>query len=106
LTMNQKSWDKLPAEIQQVFNDVDGEYAAKMFGDAWWKIELANKDIYAKTMNGKFISLPPADQAAIDTTFSNEVTKTFADLEAKGYPIQKVYSKYLEIEKPYETNRP
>lgn len=35
MVMNQDTWDSLPADIQEVFNEYSGAYAAEMFGTAW-----------------------------------------------------------------------
>lgn len=61
VTMNKKSWDALPQDIQKVFTEVSQEWITK-HGSAW---DLADQEAkeYLKGLQREIITLAAADQA-------------------------------------------
>jgi TRAP-type C4-dicarboxylate transport system substrate-binding protein len=95
VVMNQKSWDKLPKDVQKVFDELTGDWAVEFTGKAWDKF-----DAEAVEMNKKkgieYISLAPEELARWKKVLAPVKQKYAAELDAKGLPGTKVLS---EMEK-------
>jgi TRAP-type transport system periplasmic protein len=62
VVMNKEKWDKLPADIQQVFDAVNQEWIAK-HGEAWDQADQAGRE-FVTQLKREFIQLPEAEQQA------------------------------------------
>jgi TRAP-type transport system periplasmic protein len=62
VVMNKEKWDKLPADIQQVFAAVSQEWIAK-HGEAWDQADAAGRE-FVTQLKREFIQLPAAEQQA------------------------------------------
>jgi len=91
LVMNQKKWDSLPADIQQVFDELSGETLALQYG----KMANANHDDAQKLLEdnlGMDYYALPEDETGKWFDISKGVAKEYVDgLEAKGLPAYQVF---------------
>lgn len=90
LAMNQKSYDKLPRDLQQLVDTMSGEYQER-YALMWNQIELVGK-AFGKEKGMEFIELSDAEavkwQKAVEPVFEGYVK----ELVGKGYTEQEVRS--------------
>jgi TRAP-type transport system periplasmic protein len=105
IVINQDAWNKLPANVQQVFNDsahdlLDIAYVdiIKNSNDVIWK-EFANSKV-------EIINLSAADVSAIQQIQSAYGDKWAADQEAAGLAGKKVLADYRSLVAKYEKTSP
>jgi TRAP-type C4-dicarboxylate transport system substrate-binding protein len=95
VVMNQKSWDKLPKDVQKVFDELTGDWAVQFTGKGWDRF-----DAEAVEMNKKrgiqYISLAPEELARWRKLLAPVKEKYAAEMDARGLPGTKVLS---EMEK-------
>jgi TRAP-type transport system periplasmic protein len=89
VVMNQKSWDKLPKDVQKVFDELTGDWAVKFTGKAWDRF-----DAEAAEMNKKrgiqYINLAPEELARWRKLLAPVKEEYAAGLDARGLPGTKV----------------
>ena len=99
LTINQKSWDKLPAEVRTILQETADEYSAKQ-GD--FMVEVADKGIQTMKASGvKFFELPMEEKAKWAKMLINQPKKFAKEADARGWPataIMKATIKHAEAE--------
>jgi TRAP-type transport system periplasmic protein len=90
-----KSWDKLPKDIQKIF---------EQSGDKWTMFQLEEVDKtaqagleFAKQQGVTFIEMPPKDIQAFSATFDEETAKAAKELDAKGLPGTKMFQEAKRI---------
>jgi TRAP-type C4-dicarboxylate transport system substrate-binding protein len=89
LLFNQKSWDKLPADVQQVFNDLEPWYIEQVIKMNNGYINMVKGK--AKEM-GHTVYEPTAEEMKLWSEAVQPIhEKWIADTEAKGLPARKVY---------------
>lgn len=84
-----KSWEKLPADIQKVFED-----NMEWFGEKIEELVFAGEELgleLAKENNVKLISLSPEELEKVYTVVDNEILAQMAELDGKGLPGTDVY---------------
>ncbi len=59
VTMNKEAWNKLPADIQQIFSQVNDEWVAK-HGDAWDQADDEGR-AFVKELGREMIAIPEAE---------------------------------------------
>jgi TRAP-type transport system periplasmic protein len=78
VVMDKDKWDKLPADVQKVFNEVSREWIAK-HGEAWDQADQAGRD-FVTQLKRQFIQLPEAEQrrwiAAVRPVLDDYAKKT------------------------------
>jgi len=85
-----KSWNKLPADIQKVFED-----NVEWFGQKIEELVFAGEEIgieLAKKSNVAFISLSSAELDKVYTVVNDTVLSQMAKLDEKGLPGTDVYN--------------
>jgi TRAP-type transport system periplasmic protein len=93
--MNQDSWNRLPPDIQKVFED----------SIPWWEgeidkvsLEMNQKSLdWAKAQGHVFFDLPPEDQDKFNNLVGEIVLKNTEELDAKGLPGTKVYQEIRRL---------
>ena len=101
MIMNQKKWDSLPPDIQKVFEELSGEYAARQF-DAYWKeAEMSAKKKWETEMGGTTIVFSKEEMQKADNLIVPIISKYVDDSEKKIPGIGKVYHRFVELEKEY-----
>jgi len=105
IVINQDTWNKLPAGVQQVFND-----SAKELIDISYKdiIIVSNEQIWKEFANAKVevIELSAADKAELKKIQSAYGDKWAADQEAAGLPGKKVLADYRALADKYIQTSP
>ena len=95
LVMNQKSWDKLPPDVQKAFGELTGDWAVDFTGKAWDKFD---KDA-EKEMKGKveFISLSSQELARWKKLLAPIKEEYAAELAAKKLPDKKIFDELRKL---------
>ncbi len=97
--MNKNKWNSLPPDIQKIFNDLGGDHAVQLFGQARWNIDMDNKATWEKTMGGTTLYISAEELAKADAIVQPVIDKYVADMDAKGYPYTALYKKFLDLAK-------
>ena len=84
VAMNQKSWEALPADLQQVLLDVSAEFVDK-HGAAWNQADAEGLE-FVKGLNREIISLPADEEARWKAAVEPIVEKYLAQTAEKGLP--------------------
>lgn len=106
MTMNIKTWNNLPANIKQVFNELSGDYAVKTFDNGWKQIENHNEIIYKQQMGGKILQFSQNNMEIINSKFQACINNEISDLESKGLPAKQVYQEFQQLEAQNSTSWP
>jgi len=98
LVMNPKTWDSLPPDIQKVFEDVGGYYAADLFDNMYYqKLIVEGRKMMWDKYGCEFIRLPAEDMATLDERVK-PYQQSFRDkMAAKGLPAQEIYDRYHQL---------
>lgn len=101
LGINNKSWEKIPAEDQKIIMDLAGLRLAKIIGV---KFDSEGQVGYndAKSAGVEIVEMPPSEMAKWKEAVGGIHQKWIADMNAKGLPGQKVYNRTKELLKKYE----
>jgi TRAP-type transport system periplasmic protein len=84
VAMNQKSWDALPADLQQILADVSAEFVEK-HGQAWNQADAEGLE-FAQGLNREIIALSPEEEALWKAQVAPIVEKYLAQTAEKGLP--------------------
>lgn len=103
VAMNQKTWDKLPKDIQKIVDDLSGDYAVDMFDRYWEAVNRMHRETWETKMGGKTHALKAADLKRIDELVAPPVEAWVEEMKKKGYPAQAVIAKFRELERKYCT---
>jgi TRAP-type C4-dicarboxylate transport system substrate-binding protein len=83
VSMNQKRWDSLPADVQKAFTDQSGEAWVREVGAIWTKSEDVGIDMAVKAGN-KHIVLTEAELAAFRTKLEPVVQRWIDEVKGQG----------------------
>jgi TRAP-type C4-dicarboxylate transport system substrate-binding protein len=93
--MSLKSWEKLPKDIQKIF---------EQSGDKWTMFQLEEVEKtaqagldFAKQSGITFLEMPAKDIQAFNTVFDEEALKSAQALDAKGLPGTKMFQEAKRI---------
>ena len=84
VAMNQKSWDALPADLQQIVADVSAEFVDK-HGQAWNLADAEGLE-FVQGLNREIIALAPEEEALWKAQVAPIVEKYLAQSAEKGLP--------------------
>jgi TRAP-type transport system periplasmic protein len=98
--MNQATYDKQPADVKKAIDELSGEYAARMFGRGWDKVDRRGY-AFMQANGVQFTKADPAFVKAVQDKIGAVEDKWAAAAEAKGLKdAKKVLSEYrAEIKK-------
>lgn len=99
MAMNLDVWNSLPPDVQEVFEEMSGDYAAKIYGEAAWRMDVEAKEYFEAEMGGTSHYLSEAELAKLDELWLSLIDEEVSNMEAQGYPMKKIYQKFLELEK-------
>jgi TRAP-type C4-dicarboxylate transport system substrate-binding protein len=89
VVINMGSWNRLPKDVQKVFEDLSGDWAVDFTGKAWDKFDAEAKEkVQAKGI--EFITLPPEEKARWKKLLTPIKDAYAAELDAKGLPGTKI----------------
>ena len=83
VSMNQKRWDSLPADVKKAFTDQSGEAWVREVGQIWTKSEDVGIDMAVKAGN-KHIVLTDAELAAFRTKLEPVVQRWINEVKGQG----------------------
>jgi TRAP-type C4-dicarboxylate transport system substrate-binding protein len=105
--MNKRKWDKLPAHIQKIFEEVNAEYIEKS-AVGWNKVDQVGADFF-KSKGGKFVQLSDEEAskwnqatAPVIDTYMQEMTKkglSMDELKARVEFIRKTRDEMMKEQK-------
>lgn len=81
--MNQATWDKLPADVKKAVEELSGEYAARMFGRGWDKVDRRGM-AFMQAAGVQFTQADPAFVKAVQEKIAPVEARWAAAAEAKG----------------------
>jgi len=81
--MNQATWDKLPADVKKSVDELSGEYAARMFGRGWDKVDRRGM-AFMQAAGVQFTQVDAAFVKAIQEKTTPVEDRWAAAAEAKG----------------------
>ena len=84
VAMNQKSWDALPADLQQILTDVSAEFVDR-HGAAWNQADAEGLE-FVQGLNREIIALSAAEEARWKAAVEPIVAKYLAQTAEKGLP--------------------
>ena len=83
VSMNQKRWDSLPADVQKAFTDQSGEAWVREVGDIWTKSEDVGIGLAIKAGN-KHVQLTEAELAVFRTKLEPVVQRWIDEVKTQG----------------------
>ncbi len=84
VTMNKKTWNKLPPDIQKIFNDVSEEWIPK-HGEAWDQADEEGR-AFVQSLNKSFSKFDEAENAETFKRLEPLIGRWIEKAEAKGLP--------------------
>ena len=84
VAMNQKSWEALPPDLQQVITEVSAEWVDK-HGEAWNQAD-AEGHLFVQGLNREIITLSPEEETRWKQQVAPIVDKYLAQAAEKGLP--------------------
>lgn len=100
--MNLDTWQRLPPDIQEIIDEVSGEYVAQKIGEAYDEEILIGKEA-AIAAGMELYTVPPAELNRFKEAVAPVYDWWVADIEAKGLPggqlleaAQRLAEKYAE----------
>ena len=81
--MNQAAWDKLPADVKKAVDELSGEYAARMFGRGWDKVDRRGM-AFMQAAGVQFTQADAAFVKSVQAQTAPVEDKWAAAAEAKG----------------------
>ena len=84
VAMNLKSWEALPADLQQIVSEVSAEWVDK-HGQAWDQADAEGLE-YAKSLNREIITLSPEQEELWKQQVAPIVAAYLEQTKAKGLP--------------------
>jgi TRAP-type transport system periplasmic protein len=98
--MNQATYDKQPADVKKAIDELSGEYAARMFGRGWDKVDRRGM-AFMQAAGVQFTKADPAFVKVVQDKTGAVEDKWAAAAEAKGLKdAKKVLAEYrAEIKK-------
>jgi TRAP-type C4-dicarboxylate transport system substrate-binding protein len=103
--MNRDTWNKLPADVQNVINKYSGKYGFVDLSTKgmWDKYDDYYLDWLKKNTSNEFIEWSDAEKAkARDLMKEPVVDKWVQDAEAKGAPGKRILERTIELVKKYQ----
>ncbi len=95
--MNKKKWDKLPANIQKIFEEVSQEYVEKS-AIGWNKVDLVGAEFF-KEKGGQFISLSDDEAAKWNKAVEPVIEKYIKETSKLGISADELKSRIEFIRK-------
>ncbi len=81
--MNQATYDKLPADVKKAVDELSGEYAARMFGRGWDKVDRRGM-AFMQAAGVQFTKADPAFVKAVQDKTAAVEDRWVAAAEGKG----------------------
>lgn len=95
--MNKRKWDKLPANIQKIFEEVNAEYIEKS-AVGWNKVDLVGADFF-KSKGGKFVQLSDEEAAKWNQAIAPVIETYMQEMTKKGLSMDELKGRIEFIRK-------
>lgn len=92
--MNNKTWEKLPPDIQKVFTDMGGKWGAEFFGSAFDQADPEGADNFKK-LGKEIITLSPEEQKRWQDSAKPIWNEWVSQMKGKGQDGQKALDQIL-----------
>ncbi|MBW2063487.1 MAG: TRAP transporter substrate-binding protein [Deltaproteobacteria bacterium] len=89
VVMNEQTWNRLPKDVQKVFEELSGDWAVDFTGKAWDRFDKEAKE-KVKQRGIKYITLAPAEKARWKKLLAPIKEEYAAELDAKGLPGSRI----------------
>ena len=99
IVMNHGKWNKLPADVKKVFEEIGGMSGAELFGKGMVKDEEEGRADGAKKYGCEFYRLPPDELARWVKPLGTVQEDWIQDMEKRGLAAQKVMAEYRRFVK-------
>ena len=86
--MNKRKWDKLPAHIQKIFEEVNAEYIEKS-AVGWNKVDQVGADFF-KSKGGKFVQLSDEEAAKWNQATAPVIETYMQEMTKKGLSMDEL----------------
>lgn len=110
ISMNLNSWNKLPPDVQKIFNELSGVYLSKLCGQVQDKAEAGFIDILkkydAKAGNPDFYYMPQDEFERWRQAVTPLYEKWMVDIEAKGLPGRAIFADVQRLTEKYGKQYP
>ena len=96
IAMNLNTWNKLPPDVQKVFDELSGDWAVDFTGKEWDKFDKdAENEVKAKGI--EFITLSPQESAKWRKLLVPIHEEYASELESKKLPGKKIFEELKKI---------
>jgi TRAP-type C4-dicarboxylate transport system substrate-binding protein len=96
VAMNLNTWNKLPPEVQKVFDELSGDWAVEFTGKAWDKFDKeAEDEVRGKGL--ELITLSSQEQAKWRKLLTPIENQYAAELESKKLPGKKIFEELKKL---------
>jgi len=103
MVMNKKVWEKLPKDVQTVFDEVNRDVAPNLFNNAWWERTILAKKTFEKSMGGQSHFLSSNDLARMDKVWQKFVKKIVRRMKINPSDGAKIVAEFRKLEQKYGT---
>jgi len=97
--MNKRKWNSLPQDIQQVFNDLGGDWLAEHVGGTFDQLKVEAYNEWKDTVT--WYTLPAAEAERWTQRLAATRDKYIEWLEAKGVPAKEILAEMLAASKEF-----
>lgn len=101
MVMNKKVWEKLPKDVQDVFNEVSQDIAINLFNKYAWERTIASKKIFEESMGGKTYYLSSSDMARMDNLWRSFAKKIVKKMRVSPSEGEKIQAEFKKLEQKY-----
>ncbi len=104
-TMNWDSWNRLPPDVQKIFEELTGTYMSRHVGETFDRVDMQCleklKEYDKKAGNPEPYYMPKDEFQKWEEAIKPLYEKWIADLEAKGLPGRSLYEDTLRLIEKY-----
>lgn len=97
--MNKRSWDRLPADIQEIMRQVSREYIDRLSDVYEREAQEAIREMESKGV--RFVEWSADDQATLKRSMESIWEAWTNEMNAKGIPGREALRRYLELQKKH-----
>jgi TRAP-type C4-dicarboxylate transport system substrate-binding protein len=101
--MNQDSYDRLPADLQQLIDDTTGMAAAREVGRRWDEMERPGRE-YMRDNGVEIIELTAEERAVFAKASEHLFEERIAAAEAQGLPAREFMARVRELAEQFRKN--
>ena len=97
LVMNERSWARLPPEVQQIFTETAAKYREELALETGRRGQAGREDFVAQ--GGKIIPVTPQQRRSWAFNMPDLSAVWVADMERRGFPGRQILADYMQIMK-------